>query len=396
MNSKRDSRPTIVHRLSCALALLLSLSLASCAGGHEAGLLLAAETSSGGEEAASVADARTHRVLIATTRARDDRLGALFGGERSTTLDFAKASISVPPSHVKGQIEWPGQGTGDPRKNFVARATDYLDGEKAFVAALDRELSGRPPGQRRVIVFIHGYNTMFAEGLYRFVQIVDDAESPALPVHFSWASRGKVAGYVYDNNSATVARDGLERTLRLIGASKAERVDILAHSMGNWVTVEALRQIRISGDIPNAKKVGSIVLASPDIDIDVFKSQMRRIGRPARPFFVVLSRDDRALGLSRVLAGDKDRVGDYRNAEELTELGAVVIDLTDVKGADSANHAKFAEIADVGPRLRQVLERGVGGPKVAIGDEGVPGQAAALLSLPIKVIAAPIRVVADQ
>jgi esterase/lipase superfamily enzyme len=166
--------------------------------------------------------------------------------------------------------------------------------------------------------------------------------------------------------------------------------------MGNWVTVEALRQIRISGDVPNARKVGSIVLASPDIDIDVFKSQMRRIGKPARPFFVILSRDDRALGLSRVLAGDKDRLGAYKNEEELTELGAVVIDLTDVKGADSANHAKFAEIADVGPRLRQVLEHGVGGPKAAGGEEEAPGQAAALLSLPIKVIAAPIHALSGQ
>ena len=54
-----------------------ALSLAGCAGGHDAGLLLVAETTSGAEEAASVSDARTHRVLIATTRARDERPGAM-------------------------------------------------------------------------------------------------------------------------------------------------------------------------------------------------------------------------------------------------------------------------------------------------------------------------------
>lgn len=245
-------------------------------------------------------------------------------------------------------------------------------------------------------MFIHGYNTTFSEGLYRFVQIIDDAGAPSVAVHFSWASRGKVAGYVYDNNSATAARDGLERTLRLIGASKAERVDVLAHSMGNWVTVEALRQIRISGDLPNARKVGSIVLASPDIDIDVFKSQMRRIGRPLKPFFVVISKDDRALRLSSVLAGDKDRLGAYRNEDELAALGAVVIDLSDVKTEDTSNHSKFAEIADIGPRLRQVLEKGVGKAQANGWEEEGANGAVEAISLPIKVIGAPLRALAGK
>ena len=106
---------------------------------------------------------------------------------------------------------------------------------------------------------------------------------------FTWASRGQATAYVYDLNSATAARDGLEHTLRLLLRSNAEKVNVLAHSMGNWVTVEAFRQIRISGDLPPASKIGTILLAAPDIDIDVFKSQMRRFGKPQKPFYVVLS-----------------------------------------------------------------------------------------------------------
>jgi esterase/lipase superfamily enzyme len=90
-----------------------------------------------------------------------------------------------------------------------------------------------------VFVFIHGYNTLFAEGLYRFAQVVHDSKATGVPVLFTWASRGKLAAYVYDNNSATAARDDLEHTLRLLLASNADQVNILAHSMGNWVTVEA-------------------------------------------------------------------------------------------------------------------------------------------------------------
>ena len=89
-------------------------------------------------------------------------------------------------------------------------------------------------------------------------------------------------------NSATAARDSLVHTLRLLFASNAEQVNLLAHSMGNWVTVEALRQIKISGDLDHTNKFGLVVLAAPDIDIDVFKSQMRTFGKPRKPFYILV------------------------------------------------------------------------------------------------------------
>ena len=131
----------------------------------------------------------------------------------------------------------------------------------------------------------------------------------AFPVLFTWASRGKLGDYIYDTNSATAARDGLEHTLRLVMASDAEHVNILAHSMGNWVTVEAMRQIKISGDLKHTDKIGYVFLAAPDIDIDVFKSEMRRFGKPKRPFYIVLSQDDKALAMSKFIAGGEGRVG---------------------------------------------------------------------------------------
>jgi esterase/lipase superfamily enzyme len=122
-------------------------------------------------------------------------------------------------------------------------------------------------------------------------------------VLFTWASRGKLAQYVYDMNSATAARDNLEHTIRLIFASDADQVNLLAHSMGNWVTVETLRQIKISGHLPPMQKLGMVMLAAPDIDLDVFKSQMRTFGKVKKPFYVILAKNDRALWASSILAG---------------------------------------------------------------------------------------------
>jgi esterase/lipase superfamily enzyme len=349
-NPKTLSPPSSSLRMPVA-ALVLVCVLSGCASRPEVGALLANyDMSVGGKD---------HTILVATTRARDPRPGTYFSGERSQSVNYATLTVAVPPTHVPGKIEWPSRAPGNPATDFVVRDATYLDSEREFVRALNAQLALRPPGKRKVLVFIHGYNTMFAEGLYRFTQIVDDADAPAVPVLFTWASRGKVAGYVYDSNSATAARDELEHTLRLVFASNATEINILAHSMGNWVTVEALRQIKISANKPPVHKLGAIVLAAPDIDIDVFKAQMRRFGKPRKPFFVIVSRDDKALRFSDFIAGGKERLGSYTNDAELTALGAVVIDMTAVKADDPSHHAKFAQLAEIAPELRQVLARGV-------------------------------------
>jgi esterase/lipase superfamily enzyme len=341
-----------------------------------------------------------HTILIATTRKRSADPGELFSGERAGELDYAQAVVSVPPTHVPAHIEWPSQKPGNPQTDFVTREANYLDGDKEFIASLNQQLAQRPPGKRNVLLFIHGYNTLFPEGLYRLAQVAHDSRMQGVPVHFSWASRGQLTGYVYDNNSATSARDGLERTLRLIAASNVEHVNVLAHSMGNWVTVEAFRNIRIAGGAPMASKLGMVALASPDIDVDVFRSQMKRIGVPKKPFLIILSRDDRALALSRFIAGgDKDRLGDYKNAADLTKFGAVVVDLSDLKSNDPINHDKFAEIATVAPQLQEVLAQGVGKASPAedvIPVQDGPGVVQTALTLPLAAVAAPIVIIARQ
>jgi esterase/lipase superfamily enzyme len=370
--------------------LLVAAPLAACASRPESGFLApVADTAAGASD---------HTLLVATTRERDARPGTLFNGERAGALDYAEVTVSIPQKHVPGNIEWPTTPPGDPTANFVVRNEAYLDGDKAFVQALNGQLAMRPRGSRKVFVFIHGYNTLFAEGLYRFAQVVHDSKAPGVPVLFTWASHGKLRDYVYDTNSATAARDDLEHTLRLILASDADQVNVLAHSMGNWVTVEALRQMKISGDLRNASKFGSIFLAAPDIDLDVFKSEMRRFGKPRKPFYIVLSKDDKALWLSKFIAGGEGRVGADSNIQELAALGATVIDLTEVKGTDSSNHDKFAQLAEVAPELRDVLRLGIGANPgaPATGEMAAGGPLGEIAALQVTMLGAPIKIFSGQ
>jgi esterase/lipase superfamily enzyme len=363
---------------SLFILLLVAMPLLACATRPVSGYL----TPVMGDAAVTT----SHTILVATTRERDPRPGTLFNGERSASLDYAAITVSVPPKHIPSHIELASTAPGNPRADFVVRQAAYVDGDQAFVQALNAQLATRPLGGRKVLLFVHGYNTLFAEGLYRFAQVVHDSKTPAVPVLFTWASRGKVADYLYDNNSATEARDDLEHTLRLVLSSNADQVNILAHSMGNWVTVEAFRQIKISGNLKNTSKLANIFLAAPDIDLDVFKSQMRRIGHPKNHVYVIVSKDDKALRISRTIAGGQVRVGDVTNDQELASLGVTVIDLTALKADDPTHHGKFAQLATVGPELLVVLANGVGAATPQ-GQGAGAGTLGAILGAPIRIVA---------
>jgi esterase/lipase superfamily enzyme len=337
-------------RLARLAVIACALALAGCAGQQTRDLLAQKVVA-----APASAIAGRHEIFVATTRHKSDKAAEVFDGRRSPHTSYAKVDITVPAIHKTGAIERrKARQPADPAKFFVAEAVTAYGGEDAFGVALRKDIASH---EGRALVFIHGYNTAFDGAVYRMTQIVHDAGYKGTPVLFTWASGGSTVDYVYDSNSASAARDALEATLRLVAKSGAKRVDIIAHSMGNWVTVEALRQLAISGDRTLGGKLGDVVLASPDIDVDVFKAQMARYGVPEKPFILFLSSDDRALQISSLIAGRRPRLGDYSNAEEIAKLGVVAVDLSKVQTEDRLNHTKFAEnpvlIKILGERLAQ-------------------------------------------
>lgn len=330
--------------------LALALLLTGCAGQQTRELI-----ASPGIAASASEIAGRHRIFVATTRAEADDRKEVFSGGRSPDLHFARVDMTVPAIHKIGEIERRKKNQRpDPAKFFVAADVAGYQDDEAFSKALRADIAAH---EGRALVFIHGYNTAFDGAVYRMTQIAHDAKYSGTPVLFTWASGGKTVDYVYDNNSATAARDQLERTLRLVADSGAKRVDIIAHSMGNWLTMEALRQLAITGERDLDGKLGDVVLASPDIDVDVFKSQMRRYGKPDKPFILFLSGDDRALRISGLIAGNRPRLGGYEDAADIASYGVVAVDLTKVDAGDALNHAKFADnptlVTLLGERLRQ-------------------------------------------
>lgn len=323
------------RRLPIAVLLAAAVALGGCAATASHDLV-----ATNAIDAPASAIAGAHSIFVATTRAPAKRPTEVFDGERGETLSFAKVDVTVPEAHEIGKLERPRSGGKvNPAKHFAATNVSLFRSDSSFRATLAADIA-RNGG--RALVFIHGYNTSFDKAVYRATQIAHDAGYPGTPVLFTWASAGRVVDYVYDNNSATIARNALGDTLRLVASAGAKRIDIVAHSMGNWVTMEALRQAAVQGDRNFGGRLGDVVLASPDIDIDVFKSQLRDYGPPDRPFIVVTSAKDRALNISGFIAGRR-RAGDYVDAKDMASYGVIVADLSNVGARDSLNHTTFAE-----------------------------------------------------
>ena len=277
------------RRRPIRLGLLAALALAcGCAGPRGAVSI----------DPAAVGTGAAVPVLVASARAPVAG-PAVFGPGRAP-LSFARFVVSVPPEREPGSVTYPGRVV-DPRTEFVTLEAARLRDEEAFVAAIDREL-GRT-GHDEAIVFVHGYNNTFAEGLYRQAQLAQDFGLPATSVNFAWPSAAAWDGYPYDKESAILATEGLSRTLDLVASSSVDRVVVACHSMGCFLVLETMRIKALRGDDAFLERLHAVVMLAPDIDVDIFRERMHEIGYRGIPIYIFASSGDRALQLSARLHG---------------------------------------------------------------------------------------------
>jgi esterase/lipase superfamily enzyme len=380
--------PACISR-ACAFAIvaLLCAAAAGCGSRPDPGLRLAASAAG----SASVIE-----ILVATTRQPSQDPALRFGGDRSLTPRFARMTVTLPPGRPVGEIIWPRGGASDPASTFAVTRFDDLPREAIRPALAQVSASAR---SRHVLVFVHGYNTRFDEAAFRLAQIVADSGAPVVPVLFSWPSWGSLASYPYDRESAAISRDGLESAITALAAEPGvSQVSVLAHSMGGWLTLETLRQMAIRHkEFP--AKLKDVMLAAPDVDVDVAASQGRTLlaarRRPSITLFV--SDDDRALSASRLLWGSRDRLGSldpsrepYRSA--LARSGVEVIDLTPEASGDTLNHGKFAD----SPAVVRLIGRRLASGQKLHGESSLVEKAGALTQGTVRavgdVVTVPLRI----
>lgn len=335
-------------------ALGMALVLGACAGGYPDvdRHLVNCERFAG-----SIEDPSDKAVFFMSLRLNDCR------GERMT---FANHRY---PSRTFGESDLdPAART--PWKNPETRSF----GEGDWLVRLQHRIDADTP-DRRLLVFIHGFNNNFEIELQR-AHVLAELFPEKLPaVVVDWPSDNRVAGYVADATSLSWAQRDVDRLVAQL-AGMSPDITIVAHSMGSRATIAALASLdRAQPEL--AGNVRRVVFASPDVDRDealraggaienLLKVRSRRI-------LVYASFRDRVLGISRDLSGyarlgstecksdldpEKRKRGRRVNnchATPVAEPNLAIVETGYVDSKGFLNHADFIDSCPVNEDFRDFV-----------------------------------------
>lgn len=172
--------------------------------------------------------------------------------------------------------------------------------------------------RKEVFIFVHGYNNQFYHAALTMAQLWHFMGRPGVPVIYSWpAGRGGLRGYTSDTESSQFTVFHFKQFLNtLVQTPGIEKIHILAHSRGTDVATTAIRELmlgyRAGGkDTGSVLKLGNLVLAAPDLDVEVVEQTLLAegmIGVPER-FTIYNSPGDRALLISTWMMDSVKRLG---------------------------------------------------------------------------------------
>jgi esterase/lipase superfamily enzyme len=281
-------------------------------------------------------------IIVASSRVQYETL-PWFGEARAFRPGFATFRISVPPDRKPGTVRFPQDDSVDPRKDFLVVSARPLADRQAFIRAVNRALAAEPDAGGSLSLFVHGYNTNFAEGLVRQAQVQHDLHKKGASVQFAWPSAAKTGAYLYDEDSVLFSRDALAQTLTALAETNARQINIFGHSMGTLLVMDTLRGMAREGYDEVFAKVNAVVLIEADLDVDLFRTQAPPVLDRGTRIYTMVSDTDRALAASARLRGTPDRLGSIRSKAELGGLDVTVIDLTQVRSTTLLGHLKEGE-----------------------------------------------------
>ena len=194
--------------------------------------------------------------------------------------------------------------------------------------------------QPHALVFLHGFNTTFADAAIRAAQIGYDLKVPGATAFFSWPSRGSVAAYPADEASIEASEPAITDFLvEFTENCGAEKVHIIAHSMGNRGLLRALQRISANAETRGKLKFGQVFLAAPDVDRDLFLDLASLYPEHAERTTLYASDADRAVHLSSKLH-DAPRAGYFMPYTVAPGVDTVAVPDFDI---DLLGHSYFAQ-----------------------------------------------------
>lgn len=278
------------------------------------------------------------------TNRKPDGLGG-FSGERSTHVTRGKAEVFVPKAHRFGEMgsgfwsklrRWDFRDDNLTLQNITEQEGDIFYSELRQMMQDARD-DGRSP---HALFFLHGYNVSFEEAAIRAAQIGFDLKVPGATAFFSWPSRGDAKYYPMDEAAIEASEEAVTNfLLEFTKQCGAEKVHIIAHSMGNRGLLRALQRIASGAEARGQVRFGQIFLAAPDVDRDLFLDLARHYPQYAERTTLYASRRDLAIRASNLLHGGP-RAGYYAPYTVLEGLDTIVVPNFNV---DLLGHSYFAD-----------------------------------------------------
>lgn len=291
---------------------------------------------------------KTVDVFVATNRAGSEGRPT---SDRSEQTSYAKLTVTIPSDREKGQITTPLARQPNQKTDFLLADVDTFHSKQEFSSALRTEFQERSPGDRVAMLYVHGFNSTYSEGVLRLAQLTNDLKLNSVGVHFAWPSAAHPLGYERDRGSALFSRDALEDLILQIKAAGARQIVLVAHSMGAFLSMETLRQMEIGKKGSVVGTLSGVVLISPDIDVDVFRTQASRIDPLPAPFAIFVADQDQALRLSARITGEQTRLGNIQDPRQIRDLKVTLIDVSSF--ADGGGLSHF--VPGTAPELIEIL-----------------------------------------
>lgn len=271
-------------------------------------------------------------------------------GTARSALSVGSAVVSIPPRHRVGVVETPSlwrlEFRPDPRRHVVLHSVSRSQPDALF-GQMQRHLIGA--GSDEAFVFVHGFNVSFAAAARRTAQLAHDMNFAGLPILYSWPSRASTLEYIADTSAVRHSGRRLLGFLeQVVARSGAERIHLIAHSMGNRALTDALELFALRNPA-TAPAFDQVVFAAPDVDAGLFAEMVRTIRPIARRMTLYASEQDWALKVSRRLHGNAARAGEGGHAL-LTIEGLDSVDMSAI-GEDMLAHNYYGDTSALGDLL---------------------------------------------
>jgi esterase/lipase superfamily enzyme len=287
------------------------------------------------------------KVFYGTDRASEIRDDAItFTGERGP-VSYGSCNVSVPIDRAIGSIPEPSflkfEFSRDPNKHFVLGETVTLN-KASLITQINERLS-KSQG-KNAFIFIHGYNVSFRDAALRTAQMAKDLNFDGVPIFYSWPSKNSFYSYPADESTIEWSEPYIKSFINDVARStSAENIYLIGHSMGTRGLTGAL--VSLLNENPDLKpKIREIILAAPDIDVDIFKRDIAPMMVSSNcNLTLYASKNDLALKASMFFHTYK-RAG--QSGDGLVVVNGIeTIDASNVGATDLFGHSYFADTKEI-------------------------------------------------